>query len=137
MTTVQTAFAEAAEALEGCPFRLHGRDHEYGLDCVGVVLCALQDAGLIAPPTTAYALRNSSIVRFIPLFERAGFVFVKDAITTGDLLVARPGPAQYHCVIALTQARFIHAHAGIGRVVIQNGPLGWPVVQHWRLDPAF
>ena len=136
MTNLQIAFAKSAEALEGCPFRLHGRDPQYGLDCVGVVLCALQGTGLTAPAPDAYALRNSSIARFLPLFEITGFVPVKDSIITGDLLVVQPGPGQFHCVIALGHARFIHAHAGIGRVVIQNGPLAWPFVQLWRLDPV-
>ena len=35
------ALATAAEQLIGIPFRLHGRNPETGLDCVGVVAAAV------------------------------------------------------------------------------------------------
>lgn len=123
-------FADRAEALVGAPFRLHGRDPAHGLDCVGLVACAL--AGVAAP--TGYALRNSSIARHLAVAGRAGFVAAEGPIARGDLILAVPGPAQHHLLVALSEDRFVHAHAGLRRVVVQPGPLDWPIAAHWRLQ---
>lgn len=122
-------FANRAGALVGTRFRLHGRDPAHGLDCVGLVACAL--GGVAAP--TGYALRNSSIVRHLAFAERAGFRAATGPVIRGDCILALPGPAQHHLLIALDGDRFIHAHAGLGRVVLQPGPLPWPIAAHWRL----
>jgi cell wall-associated NlpC family hydrolase len=41
--------ATAAETLVGSRFRLHGRDPETGLDCVGVVAAAMAAIGQSPP----------------------------------------------------------------------------------------
>lgn len=122
-------FAGRAEALAGVRFRLHGRDPAHGLDCVGLVACALD--GAEAP--AGYALRNSSIVHHLAFAKAAGFVAARGPVERGDLVLAVPGPAQHHLLVALGADRFVHAHAGLGRVVIQPGPLAWPIAAHWRL----
>lgn len=124
-------FAAAAEALLGAPFRLGGRDPATGLDCIGLVACAL--GGAEAP--VGYALRNSSIDRHLGFAAGAGFAPANDAIARGDLILAAPGPAQHHLLVALGPARFIHAHAGLRRVVLQDAPLPWPERARWRLQP--
>ena len=127
------AFANAAEALEGCRFRLHGRDPERGLDCVGVVLCALRAAGRTVPHVAGYGLRNADIGRFLTLFDQAGLAPATEHSQRGDMLIMRPGPGQHHCLIALGGERFVHAHAGIGRVIVQQGLPGWSLLHRWRL----
>ena len=54
----------------------------------------------------------------------------------GDLILARPGPAQHHLLVASGPDRFIHAHAGLRRVVAMPGPLPWPVLHRWRFAPT-
>ena len=123
------AFAEAAEALLGAPFRLGGRDPATGIDCVGLVACAL--GGAEAPQ--GYGLRNGAIDRHLALAARAGFAPASGPVERGALVLTVPGPAQHHLLVALGSSRFVHAHAGLRRVVLQSGPLPWPERARWRL----
>ena len=125
-------FAARAEALVGTPFRLHGRELEHGLDCVGLVSLALGGS----PAPTGYGLRNSSIERHLAFVARSGFHAAAGAPIRGDLLLVDPDPAQHHLLIAAGRGRFIHAHAGLRRVAIHEGALGWPIAGHWRLPPT-
>jgi hypothetical protein len=50
--------AAQARALVGAPFRLHGRDPETGLDCLGVLAAALAACGISARLPNGYVLRN-------------------------------------------------------------------------------
>lgn len=125
-------FAAAAEALVGAPFRLGGRDPAGGVDCVGLVACAL-GPGVAAPQ--GYGLRNSAIARHLAFAAGAGFVPSALPPARGDLILARPGPAQHHLLVVLGRDRFVHAHAGLRRVAIHAGPLPWPVHRCWRLQP--
>jgi cell wall-associated NlpC family hydrolase len=122
-------FVARAEALVGTPFRLGGRDPASGVDCVGLVACACDAAE--AP--TGYALRNTAIEKHLAFAARAGFVAASGEVRRGDLLLARPGPAQHHLLVALGPHRFVHAHAGLRRVVVHLGPLPWPETVRWRL----
>ena len=122
-------FAAAAQALLGKPFRLGGRDPAGGLDCVGLVACAL---GAAEAPQ-GYGLRNSTIARHLAHATRAGFAPACGPIRRGDVLLVKAGPAQHHLLVALAADRFVHAHAGLRRVAIHHGPLDWPLVAHWRL----
>lgn len=123
-------FAAAAEALLGTLFRLGGRDAATGLDCVGLVACAL---GAEAP--AGYALRNTCIDRHLHFATRAGFLPTACPLERGDLVLAQPGPAQHHLLVALGFERFVHAHASLRRVVLHHGPLPWPEAARWRLAP--
>lgn len=123
------AFAGAAERFLGSPFRLGGRDPATGLDCVGLVACALS----VDEAPSGYRLRNSDIAAHLAFAARAGFRPAGGPIRRGDLILAQPGPAQHHLLVALGPARFIHAHAGLRRTVIHAGPLAWPERMRWRL----
>ena len=122
-------FATRAEALIGSPFRLGGRDPATGIDCMGLVACAR--AATETP--VGYALRNIDIDRHLAFAARAGFVPATGANRRGDLVLARPGPAQHHLLVALGPSRFVHAHAGLRRVVLHCGPLPWLEAARWRL----
>ena len=106
----------AARALVGVPFRLHGRDRD-GLDCVGLAALALGRTG-----PGAYGLRSGDFARAQDWLAAAGL---------GDLALVRPGPLQLHLMIG-TGAGFVHAHAGLGRVVETPGLSPWPVLGWWR-----
>lgn len=132
--TPADSFAAAAESLLDVRFRLHGRSRESGLDCIGLVACALGQAGLTALPPHGYALRNTRIARHLDAAASSGFAETTAPIARGDLLLVRPGPAQHHLLVATGAAAFVHAHAGLRRVVRLNTALPWPVLRHWRLD---
>jgi cell wall-associated NlpC family hydrolase len=126
------ALAAAAERFVGAPFRLHGRDPERGLDCVGLVLAALETVGRRAR-IPAYRLRMREIGGLVAAASEAGLVEVSGPITAGDVLLVRPGPAQHHLAIAASGGGFVHAHAGLGRVVLTPAPLPWAEERRWRL----
>lgn len=127
------ALAKAAQSYVGMPFCLHGRHPAGGFDCLGLILTALADVGIIAPPPPAYAMRNSSIARLIAFAEEVALVPGAAPIRAGDILLGRTGPAQFHCAIALGELDFIHAHAGLRRVVRTPGAFPWLLTCLWRL----
>lgn len=124
--------ARAAEAFIGSPFRLHGRDPAAGLDCVGVLSAALNAAGHTSGLPNDYNLRNRYPPETAAIAAACGFVRAKGAYAAGDVVLCRVSPCQFHLAIALAPDRFIHAHAGLGRVVVSPAPLPWPILQHWR-----
>lgn len=135
MSGLSKRFVVAAEGMIGTPFRLYGREPGYGLDCVGLVSIALLRAGRPHQVSSGYRLRNSDIRAFIPVIEDAGFARSHDPLEAGDLVVARPGPGQLHLLVSTSARTFIHAHAGLGRVVETPAPLDWPLLGSWRLIP--
>jgi cell wall-associated NlpC family hydrolase len=139
MTSKAGRFAAAAEALLGTPFKLHGRDPRSGLDCVGLVASALSQINDQVEVPKHYRLRQSSIARQIRFANRNGLQSVDTSqpefkILRGDCLLVKPGPAQHHLMIASSQTAFIHAHAGLGKIVRQPAPLSWPLLRVWRLQ---
>ena len=131
-----SAFAAAAESKLGAPFRLHGRDPQTGLDCAGLVLSALADCGMPTSEPPHYGLRNRDLSAHAVSFAENQFEPASGPVKRGDLLLVRPGPAQSHLVIALGADAFVHAHAGLRKVVKLGAGLPWPVRQHWHLRAA-
>lgn len=120
-----SSVADAARAAVGARFRLHGRDPAHGLDCVGLAALA---CGVAAP--TGYALRTGDAdavaARLDSVLARS------DGAAAGDLLLMRTGPGQLHLGIR-TEDGFVHADAGLRRVVERPGAPPWPVLGAWRI----
>jgi cell wall-associated NlpC family hydrolase len=127
------ALAQAAEALAGSRFRLHGRDPATGLDCVGLLAAALRAIGRPAPLPTGYAWRSRTLPALADIVRACGFAPSAAPLLPGDVMLLRPAPCQHHCAIAASDGRFVHAHAGLRRVVVMPGPPVWPVLYRWRL----
>jgi murein DD-endopeptidase / murein LD-carboxypeptidase len=113
--------------LIGAPFRLHGRDLATGLDCVGVAALVF---GVRDVPR-GYLVRTADGARVAALIDGAGLRRVKRDPVAGDLVLLKSGPAQCHLVV-MTEAGFVHADAGIGRVVETPWPPPWPVIAVWE-----
>lgn len=128
-----STLAAAAERLVGTRFVLHGRDPAHGLDCVGLVAASLATIGRPVSAPVGYRLRQTAIQPLLNAAAECGLVDAVGPAEPGDVLLVRPGPAQLHLLIAATAGGFVHAHAGLGRVVLAPAPLGWPVEHHWRL----
>lgn len=129
MSGRRQAFAAAAESLVGTPFRFRGRDPRAGLDCVGLVIAALGKPAAIPP----YTMRQSDFTAQVGAAAEAGFEACEGPLEVGDLLLLRPGPAQVHLAVVGHAGSLIHAHAGLGRVVVTPPPCPWPIERRWRL----
>lgn len=117
-----------ARALIGVRFRPQGRRPEHGLDCIGVVAMAF---GLTAVRRD-YALRSSDPEQVNGEFAASGFERIAPVeVGAGDVLLVRAGPGQLH-VLILTPDGYLHADAGMRRVVEVPGPVVWPVLSAWR-----
>ncbi|MGH6786103.1 MAG: NlpC/P60 family protein [Novosphingobium sp.] len=130
------ALARAAETLVGTRFRLHGRDPSVGLDCVGLLAAALASIGRPINLPSGYRLRNRTVDALLPDPEPCGFVVTADVVSPGDIALVQAGPAQLHLAIAAGGGGWIHAHAGLRRVVHQPGPPPGPIIHRWRIAPA-
>lgn len=119
-----TEAVRAARAAVGARFRLHGRDPASGLDCVGLAALA---TGL--EPPTGYALRTGDAGAAIAWLD-ARLTRVTDP-WPGDLLLLCSGPGQLHLAVR-TDTGFVHADAGLRRVVERPGPPPWPLIGTWR-----
>lgn len=122
----------SARGLVGVPFRLHGRSAQTGVDCIGLAVLALSQAGCTnarnAPDR--YTMRGGTLERFDEGMRACGLRRVRNA-RPGDLVLVQAGVAQFHLLIALNDGH-VHAHAGLGRVVEMPGPSLWPQVARWR-----
>ncbi len=128
--------AAAAERLVGCPFRLHGRDPETGLDCIGVLAAALAATGRAAPLPNGYRLRARRLPELSGFAASCGFTPAQGPCEPGDAVLVRAGPCQFHLAVTVRGGGFVHAHAALGRVVLSDGPLPWPIIHRWRLIAA-
>ena len=118
---------QIALSLVGALFRLHGRDPATGLDCVGVAALVF---GVRDVPR-GYSVRTADGAGVAALIDAAGLTRVRREPVAGDLVLLKSGPSQCHLVV-MTDAGFVHADAGIGRVVETPGPPPWPVIAVWE-----
>lgn len=121
--------ARRAQALVGTRFRPQGRSPESGLDCVGLVLAACdlpaervrRDYRLRADHRRELLAGLAGMLRRIAPGQRR----------SGDVLMLQVAGDQSHLAI-LTEAGFVHADAGRGRVVETPGPPPWPIIAAFR-----
>jgi cell wall-associated NlpC family hydrolase len=129
------ALAEAAQTLVGTRFRLHGRDPATGLDCIGLLAAAMGQIGRPLPLPSGYPLRLSDLTAWLPDPAECGFALASEPYHRGDVVMLRPGPAQYHLAIAASDGGWVHAHAGLRRVIHDPCLPTGPITHHWRLAP--
>lgn len=129
--------AEKAMSLCGATFRLHGRDEHDGLDCIGVADQCLAAAGVECLMPNGYSIRGGSEDSINHFMAGIGFdrLTPGNEMCDGDFLLVRPSPVQWHFLIRARNG-FVHAHAGLGKVVFCPGDAPWPVVAVFRLKEA-
>lgn len=130
------ALAQAAADLVGARFLLHGRDPATGLDCIGLLAAALAGAGRPVTLPNGYALRMRDLAGWLPLPDALGFAPAEPPFLPGDAVLLRLGAVQVHLAIAATDGGWIHAHAGLRRVVHQPTLPDGTILHHWRLAPC-
>lgn len=127
---MSAALGAAAESLIGTRFRLHGRDPETGLDCVGVVAEAMRRTGRSPVVPTGYRLRSASVQGLLPFAQANNFEAVPPP--DADVVLVMVSPVQPHLLVR-TSSGYVHAHAGFGRVTLLPAPLPWPIAGGWRV----
>ena len=123
--------AARACAVVGTRFRPQGRTAREGVDCVGVAAFACDIPSERVPRN--YALRGEALEEIERQLRDLGCRRVEGhVLELGDIALCRPGPAQYHMVI-ITPFGFVHADAGLRRVVERPYPIPWTLLSAWRL----
>lgn len=119
----------------GTPFRLFGRSAGKALDCVGLALVAAGPHGPDRSTLPSYRLRGDYGAAIFSALASSAFACVECPWDPGegDIAVVAPGPAQLHLMIC-AKPGWVHADAGIGRVVCRPGPLPWRLESLWRLN---
>lgn len=128
--------ARAAAAFVGAPFHLHGRDPHSGLDCIGLLQAALEAAGSTAKLPNGYPLRLRRPESWVPDPGPCGFARAVPPFLLGDVILVSLGRCQVHLAIAGRSGTWIHAHAGLRRVVISPAAPEGRIIAHWRLTPT-
>lgn len=105
-----------ARRLVGARFRPQGYDAATGLDCVGLVWAAYAAAGRRLVRPRDYPLRGWSRERIDEALGASGFARVKGARGVGDVALIALAAGQFHLGL-MGQTTFVHAHAGLRRVV--------------------
>ena len=126
---MSAAVEAAARALLGVPFRGHGRDPRWGVDCVGLVALALRAGGWRGVVPDLYRLRFGDARRAAAMLD-AVLARRGGASVPGDVLLLRTGPGQLHLGIR-SRAGMIHADLAAGRAVERPGALAWPLLGAW------
>jgi hypothetical protein len=121
-------YAERARALVGARFRPQGRGVE-GLDCVGVILATF-DIGAQAAPKN-YRLDCGDHAELTDALLTHFRRVPRRELAPGDVIVVRIGERQLHLGVR-TAAGFVHAHAGMRRVVETPGVPEWPIAGIYR-----
>lgn len=127
------AIADAAVAMIGTRFRLHGRHRERGVDCLGLVGCVLREAGLKPSLPRSYSLRQrDGVSEFYRFAEASGLTEVSGPPHAGDIVLYAVQSAQHHLAIYLSSDVIVHAHAGLRRVVAGPADPSWRTLKVWR-----
>lgn len=119
-------YAERARALVGTRFRPQGRG-SHGLDCIGVVLATF---GI--PPESVPRDYQLGARRKDELVEGLNRNFRKvRKLKPGNVMLMELSGDRLHLGVR-TDAGFVHAHAGLRRVVETPGMPEWPVIGIYR-----
>jgi hypothetical protein len=121
-------YVERARGLVGTRFRPQGRGAG-GLDCVGLVLATFALAGDAVRRNYSLKGDHEAELRhgLIVHFREIGV----DKLREGDVMLMSVATDQLHLGVR-TRAGFVHAHAGIGRVVETPGFPEWPLLAAYR-----
>ena len=119
------AIAERALAQIGTPFRLHGRTPGVALDCVGLVAYAIGASEIIDD----YSLNGAKLSFILSYMDSIGLrpPAQSTRICQGDVAIAACSPRQFHLMIRAADG-WVHAHAGLRKVVHTTGESPWPIV---------
>jgi cell wall-associated NlpC family hydrolase len=109
------ALALSAKGCLGTPFYHQGRVAGVGLDCIGLVIHALQSTGMMIADQQEYGREPEGKKLHTALIAH-GFEPVTD-IHCGDIILFRFNGQPQHVGLAISARTMVHSYAPIGRVV--------------------
>lgn len=114
----------------GTTFRLFGRDPEWAVDCVGLTAAVLE-----IEENWSYSLKGDYLQMVADCLETRHFRKIGNGTRPkdGDIALALCAPRQQHLLIR-ANGGWVHAHAGLGRVVHTPGDCPWPIIALWRIS---
>ena len=115
MTSDSLLMIAAARACLGTPFHHQGRSPGIGLDCIGLVIVALQALGLNVQDRADYGRRPDGR-SLVAALDAHGAVRV-EAWRAGDVLLFRYDRQPQHVALATSEDTMIHSFAPAGKVV--------------------
>lgn len=115
MNDISQRVVDAARACLGTPFYHQGRVAGIGLDCIGLVIHAIKQAGIDVEDQCDYG-RQPEGEKLLGALLQHGFNEVDD-ILPGDVLLFRFAGAPQHVGLAVSSLAMVHSYAPIGRVV--------------------
>jgi hypothetical protein len=131
----QDIIAKSALNQIGVPFYTHGRLAGERLDCVGLVAYCMNQIGCNIDFPQDYQLRGNHFLRMRRFFQQPPFVAVDDGqFLDGDIIAAQINLRQLHFLIRADEG-WVHAHAGLRKVVFTPDPIAWSIIGHWRVQP--
>ncbi len=132
ITTKAERIAAYAISQMGVAFHLHGRTDGRALDCVGLVHNALLHADISIKNMPDYTMRGDYAAQISHCFVASGLRPITAAqMGVGDIAHVICGPRQSHLIIQCLDG-FVHAHAGLRRVVMTPKPIAWPILAAWH-----
>ena len=105
----------AARKCIGTPFHHQGRKPGVGLDCIGLIVIALQAAGMTVNDRTDYGRRPDGTSLAAALTAHGATPV--DSISAGDILLFRYDGQPQHVALATGEDTMIHSFAPAREVV--------------------
>ncbi len=116
----RTDIAKEARTWVGAPYRHLGRSRQ-GIDCVGLVLRAVEPFGIVDyPDDIVYTRESKGLDLLRPFQERMDRINMRD-VEAGDVILFKEGPFPHHCGIAIEDSGriyIVHAEAKARKVAI-------------------
>jgi hypothetical protein len=132
MATVTGAqIVDAARAMLGTPYVLHGRLPKVGVDCAGLFVCAAEEHGIRIKLPDDYGRVNRPDYVHHHL-AKAMRVVTGGESAPGMVLVTRLGAALRHICLMEDENNCIEAVNDPGVMKVVRRPINW-----WRVDRTY
>ena len=130
-----------ARSWLGTPFRAHGRQKSFGVDCAGLAYGIYYGIGFLRQQAIpAYTmdsgqhLETSWAVACIAATGQFDPIKLPVAYQTGDLLAVRAGRVEHHLGIVTDMGRFIHVMRGgpVSEMTLRDPTWSSRITSVWR-----
>ena len=117
----KASFLRAIESMMDTKFRHQGRVPGVGVDCVGVVVCALKDAGGLVNDKVGYSRIPSNGLLMRSIREHCEQINQSE-VSLGDIMLFDFGHEPQHVAVVtgVDPLTLTHAYSSVGKVV-KNG----------------